>query len=404
MTVRLQRDGRRWIQSIATAGRAQGGVAELCRIENPAPGGRPCLEAIPDAAVRDAILERVNGSPLQEVCEITAKHTVRELSLGESTRAELSISAETIRSKGRSAALYEAAVELVGGSPAGLFDIAHALFPDGGLRFSRLSDAARGYLLAEAGEVEPSPAPRFACAVALDPAQTAEQAARDIVRECFDQIAANMLAVQQLDDPEGPHQLRVGLRRLRSALSVFSPVLQSAELLRLSDEARWLGEEVGRLRDLDVVAHDIVRREAEAYPDEPCLLGLADALSREAAEVREQLRRSLTKARAQAFLIDLVQVRGDARLVCAAGLRPDRTTGGAGCSVGRDRTEQTLEEARQARPRTANARCGPSARTAQTGEETALRGRVLCAALSDETGGAIREALEGAADGFRRLE
>ena len=307
MTVRLQRDGRRWIQSIATAGRAQGGVAELCRIENPAPGGRPCLEAIPDAAVRDAILERVNGSPLQEVCEITAKHTVRELSLGESTRAELSISAETIRSKGRSAALYEAAVELVGGSPAGLFDIAHALFPDGGLRFSRLSDAARGYLLAEAGEVEPSPAPRFACAVALDPAQTAEQAARDIVRECFDQIAANMLAVQQLDDPEGPHQLRVGLRRLRSALSVFSPVLQSAELLRLSDEARWLGEEVGRLRDLDVVAHDIVRREAEAYPDEPCLLGLADALSREAAEVREQLRRSLTKARAQAFLIDLVR-------------------------------------------------------------------------------------------------
>ena len=78
-------DGAGFSESIATAGRAQGGVAELCRIENPAPGGRPCLEAIPDAAVRDAILERVNGSPLQEVCEITAKHTVRELSLGEST-------------------------------------------------------------------------------------------------------------------------------------------------------------------------------------------------------------------------------------------------------------------------------------------------------------------------------
>ena len=307
MTLRLRREGRSWTQSVATAGGGQGGTQPPDGLEIPAPGGRPRLEAIPDASVRGAIMQRVNGSPLQQVCDIVIRRTARELSLGEGTRAELAIELATIRSNGHSADLHQAAIELLDGSPAGLFDIAHALFSDGGLIFSRSSDVARGYRLAEAGEIEPPRAPRYACPVALDPKQTTEQAARDIVRECFDQIASNMVAVRQLDDPEGPHQLRVGLRRLRSAFSVFAPVLQSPELTRLNEEARWLGQEVGRLRDLDVVANDLVRREAAAYPDEPGLPGLADALSGEAAEVRDELRKRLAEPRAQAFLIDLVR-------------------------------------------------------------------------------------------------
>ena len=152
-----------------------------------------------------------------------------------------------------------------------MFDIAHVLFPDGGLRLSRLSKLQRGYLLAEQGRIDPPLAPRNAMEVALAPAQIAEQAARDVLRECLDQIATNVVVVRKLDDPEGPHQLRIGLRRLRSAFSVYAPVLQSPEMVRLNEEARSLGQEVGRLRDLDVVACEIVRREAEAFPDEPAL-------------------------------------------------------------------------------------------------------------------------------------
>jgi len=234
------------------------------------------------------------------------KRTASELSLGEGTRAELAIDVGEIRAEGRSAELREAEIEFVEGRRADLFDIAHALFPDGGLRFSRISKTARGYLLAGEGRIDPPLAPRKAEAIALDPTQTAEQAARDILRECFDQITANMVIVQKMDDPEGPHQLRVGLRRLRGAFSVFTLVLQSPELARLGEEARWLGEEVGRLRDIDVV-NDIVRREADSHPGEPGLSTLADGLSEQAAEVRGQLRKCLTEARAQAFLIDLAR-------------------------------------------------------------------------------------------------
>ena len=143
--------------------------------------------------------------------------------------------------------------------------------------------------------------------------QTAEQAARDILRECFDQIAANVRVVVQLDDPEGPHQLRIGLRRLRSAFSVFATVLASPEITRLQLEAQSVGQEIGRLRDLDVVANDIVKREAETHPEESGIAALVPAIEQRADAFRSEVRQLLAGQRTQTFLIDLarfVETRG----------------------------------------------------------------------------------------------
>jgi len=200
IAIRLRRDGRRWTQTVKTRAAPQ----DLSPVDPPgvpAPGGRPQINAIPDPAVRDEIVRQVNGSTLQAVCETVIKRTATEISLGDGTRAALAVDDGEIRANGRSAPWREAEIELIEGRPGGLFDIVQALFPDGALRFSRLSKAARGYLLAETGEIEPPVTPRNARSVALDPAQTAEQAARDVVRECFDQVAANVVAVQNLDKP-----------------------------------------------------------------------------------------------------------------------------------------------------------------------------------------------------------
>lgn len=313
IALRLRRDGRRWIQGVKTRATLHGGLSQVGEVENPAPGGRVCLEAIPDTSVRDEIIQRVNGAPLLPVCETVIRRRSSELALADGTRAELAVDVGEVRAGERSAELSELEIELLAGSASGLFDIAHIVVPDGGVRFSRLSKAARGYLLAEEGRIDAPLTPRNANNVALDPAQTAEHAARDVLRECLDQIATNVLVVRQMDDAEGPHQLRVGLRRLRSAFSVYAPVLASPEMTRLDAEARWLGQEVGSLRDLDVVANEMVRREAEIHSDEPGLSALADIVSRQAGERRAQLRKCLAGARVQAFLLDLarfVETRG----------------------------------------------------------------------------------------------
>ncbi|TJW15591.1 MAG: CHAD domain-containing protein [Mesorhizobium sp.] len=312
IALRLRRDGRRWVQTVKTNAELHGGLSQVGEVENPAPGGRPCPEAIPEAAIREEVLHLLNGTPLQPVCETVIKRSAGELLLADGTRAELAVDTGEIRAGERSAEFCEVEIELVEGNPGGLFDITHALFPKGGLRFSRLSKAARGYLLAEEGRIDFPLCPQNAKGVAIDPAQTAELAARDILRECLDQIAANILAVRKVDEAEGPHQLRIGLRRLRSAFSVFS-LLQSPEMERLNGEARWLGQEVGHLRDLDVVANDIVGRDAKSHPDEPGLAALSEALPRRTTELRDHLRKLLVEARVQAFLIDLarfVETRG----------------------------------------------------------------------------------------------
>jgi CHAD domain-containing protein len=162
----------------------------------------------------------------------------------------------------------------------------------------------------EQNQVVQSLAPRNAKVIALETDQRAEQATFDILGECLAQITTNMAVVQGLPDPEGPHQLRVGLRRLRSAFAALSTVLDSPEMTRLGQEARWLGREVGKLRDIEVVTNEIVPREAQAHPEQPGFPAIADKLRREVAERREDLRRLLGEAGSQAFFIDLSRFVG----------------------------------------------------------------------------------------------
>src|SRR5262245_47410569 len=139
IALRLRRDGRRWIQTVKTKGEISGGLSQVGEFESPAPGGRVRLDAIPDAAVREQVMRLVNGTALAPVCETVISRSASELHLEDGTRAELAIDVGEIRAEGRSAKLREAEIELIDGSPTALFDIAHMLFPDGGLEFSTLS-------------------------------------------------------------------------------------------------------------------------------------------------------------------------------------------------------------------------------------------------------------------------
>lgn len=306
VALRLRRDGRRWIQTVKAGARLHGGLSQVTEVESPAPGGRLDLAAIPDPEVKAEVFRLIGDRQFAPVCETVIRRTALRLPAGEGA-VELAIDSGEIRAGERSAPLYEAEIELLEGPVGTLFDLARTLFPQGGLRFSRLPKSARGYLLAEKGYIEPPLAPREAATVRLEPEQTTEEAARDVLRECTDQVAANVVVVRELDDPEGPHQLRIGLRRLRSALSLFGTALGSAGLDAIGAEARWLGLEVGRLRDLDVAVHDLLRPVAAANVGEAGLARLADRIAVAADTERQGLRTLLAGTRVQGLLIDLVR-------------------------------------------------------------------------------------------------
>src|SRR5437763_189491 len=73
--------------------------------------------------------------------------------------------------------------------------------------------------------------------------------------------------------PDGVHQMRVGVRRLRAAIWVFSDLLQCQQTEAIKQDLKWLAGKLGPVRDLDVFLDTKVKRLAEA---EPPIAGLAD--------------------------------------------------------------------------------------------------------------------------------
>lgn len=80
----------------------------------------------------------------------------------------------------------------------------------------------------------------------------AGEALRRICRLQLEAIERHRPGARRGRDPEELHDLRVAVRRTRSALSEFRKIFPAEQLLHFRTEFRWLGEVTGPVRDLDV--------------------------------------------------------------------------------------------------------------------------------------------------------
>ncbi|MFN3615192.1 MAG: CYTH domain-containing protein, partial [Rubrimonas sp.] len=258
IALRLRKEGRRWVQTAKIGRAVVAGLSSPREAECPAPGGRLSLDAIPDPDVRAEVIDAAAGVELVPVCETVIQRAKARLSGPHGGTVEAAIDVGEIRAGGRAAPIREAEIELVAGDARDVYAVAARLAAGGALRFSRRSKAERGYALARGAEaVAATPAPVYAAALSLRPSQPVETAAAEVLRSCLDQIAANAAAAAASDAPEGPHQLRVGLRRLRTAFAVFAPAIGGPAADDLDARARDLAAVAGAVRDLDVVAEAV---------------------------------------------------------------------------------------------------------------------------------------------------
>jgi triphosphatase len=114
-------------------------------------------------------------------------------------------------------------------------------------------------------------------------------------------IAHNFDCVLTTLDPEGPHQLRIALRRTRVLLRVFKPLIRRRAYARLATAARGYGAIVGELRDADVLIDEIIAPAAKEHPD------LLSALNAWRHETRGRVRAQLRTLGAPAFAAELSQ-------------------------------------------------------------------------------------------------
>jgi inorganic triphosphatase YgiF len=182
--------------------------------------------------------------------------------------------------------LCEIELELKRGTAAELFDVARALTQALPARLAVKSKSERGYELID-GEDE---RPVKAAPVDLPAGTGTRDAFRIIGLACLKQIVANESALNK-GDSEGVHQMRVGLRRLRAAMSLFAALLRDPQTAAIKSELKWLGGELGPARELEVLVNRVVapmKRQRRRWRGMP-------SLSHEFAE-----RRDAALSRAQA--------------------------------------------------------------------------------------------------------
>ncbi|HEV2909002.1 MAG TPA: CYTH and CHAD domain-containing protein [Candidatus Eremiobacteraceae bacterium] len=90
-------------------------------------------------------------------------------------------------------------------------------------------------------------------------------------------------------DPEDIHQARVAVRRLRSHLRTFLPLMDIEWAIALRQELGWLGDELGAVRDADVLM-DRLRKDANSLPPRDRTVG-AKILSLLAGQREEAMKR-----------------------------------------------------------------------------------------------------------------
>lgn len=117
------------------------------------------------------------------------------------------------------------------------------------------------------------------------------------LREHADDMLARDPLVRLADhDDDSVHTMRVAVRRLRSLLRTHRPLVQRAPGTGLDWELRWLAGELGRVRDLEVLAARLDRELADlpGARHRPALLG---ELAVEEQAARAELRQTLAGRR-----------------------------------------------------------------------------------------------------------
>jgi inorganic triphosphatase YgiF len=255
---RLRREGRRWIQALKA-----GGANALERFEHevirPVGTHDPLEHAGTKVGERLLVLlERARADGLE--VEVRFRTEVRRTARRVRTRGavvEIAFDEGRLLSGDARQRIREVEFELVSGSPVAMLALAERWRKRFGLIHDPRSKAERGDRLAQG---EPHPPVRKAARPAYPQDADALGAFGAVLDECLSQVNRNAIGLLEGDPAlrvDHVHQLRVGIRRLRSALRSFDGWVPMPPAT-LVDELRALFAELGRSRDSDVLDSGVV--------------------------------------------------------------------------------------------------------------------------------------------------
>ena len=143
----------------------------------------------------------------------------------------------------------------------------------------------------------------------------AYDAFKRIAGKCIRHLQANQEVVLHGTDVEGVHQMRIALRRLRSAFSLFRTVLEQKHSAKLLKELAWLTGILGKARDLDVLVTQTLPVVITAFESHAGLLKLRDKALMAQIEANHEVCAALSSRRYHNLLVSLTSSLEDELLL-----------------------------------------------------------------------------------------
>jgi inorganic triphosphatase YgiF len=301
LAFRLRRAGRQWFQTIKGGGVAAAGLHQRNESEAQVLKAQPDFTKIADPSLVRLFASNLLPEQLQPLFITHFNRATRLLRFPDGSEAEFCLDRGKIIAGSREAPICEIEMELRSGSALVLFQLALDLLQSMPFRLENVSKAERGYTLVS-GTASP---PMKATMAQLRAEMSADEAFGAIAWNCLSHLHGNEAGMLQGDDAEYLHQMRVGLRRLRSCISLFFPVYPELARGSLVSELRWLWEAISSARDWDVFVTEAVAQVSTHFPDHSGMAELKDRCERRRGNHNEEARRAVESQRYTELILKL---------------------------------------------------------------------------------------------------
>ena len=252
--LRVRQEGKSLTQTVKAEGEGAAGLFSRPEWNWPVDSEAPdvgLLKALPSGLL--PLKPKTLARSLEPVFVTDIKRTTWRLA-GDGWAIELAHDAGEVRAGEVREPISELELELLEGSTDQLFTVALELAATIAMRPEARDKAQRGHNLA-AG-ITPQPTKNKNAGLTAE--MTVEQGFAHIARTCLAQITGNGELLKQTGDIEALHQLRVGTRRLRSAIDTFKATVGTPETAEVKSLTGDLGRAFGDARDLDVFVTELL--------------------------------------------------------------------------------------------------------------------------------------------------
>jgi len=297
ISLRVRHVGNRKIQTLKIINPLSCRYFERSEMEQEITGDLPNLDFAADTQLRPFLTNELRNT-IKPIFETRVQRKTYRIG-GQDSDIEMAVDDGQIVAGNSTQPLSEIELELKRGNPAELFKFAQLISAVVPAQLAVQSKAERGYGLIEHRALGGA----LADDVMLAPGLSAAEAFRSIGHTCLLHLIANQVPVIERD-PKAVHQMRIALRRLRVAISVFSDIVSDDQVEKIKAQLKQFGRELAQARDLEVLIAEVLRPFRRQYPKEEGFIRLNRTFGRQRTKAYKHAAEVIGSDAFRKFVID----------------------------------------------------------------------------------------------------